>query len=76
MLWFLMSLFSSRIIAITTPDGKCDQVHQIQTIKWVDLSAPEDTKILRDLVQKTRDLNEAMRGQIVLVAYVDSSIIK
>ena len=67
-LWFLRILFSSRIIAITTPDGKCDQVHQIQTIRWVDLSAPDDTKILRDLVQKTRDLNEAMRGYIVLVA--------
>ena len=30
---------------------------QLQTIKWADLTAPDDTKILRDLVHKARDLN-------------------
>ena len=30
---------------------------QLQTIKWADLTAPDDTKILRDLVNKARDLN-------------------
>ena len=31
-------------------------VTHLQTKKWVDFSAPKDTKIMRDLVQKTRNL--------------------
>ena len=33
------------------------EVAQLQTIKWADLTAPDDTKILRDLVHQARDLN-------------------
>ena len=29
---------------------------QLQTTAWLDLTAPEDTKILLDLVNKTREL--------------------
>ena len=30
---------------------------QLQTIKWADLTAPDDTKILRDLVHQAMELN-------------------
>ena len=30
---------------------------QLQTVKWADLTAPDSTKILRDLVHCARDLN-------------------
>ena len=30
------------------------EVSQVQTKKWADLTAPEDTKIMRDLVQVTQ----------------------
>ena len=33
------------------------EVTQLQTVKWADLTAPDATKILRDLVTKARDLN-------------------
>ena len=33
------------------------EIIQLQTIKWADLTAPDDTKILRDLVTATTDLN-------------------
>ena len=33
------------------------EVAQLQTIKWADLTAPDDTKILRDLVHQAMDLN-------------------
>ena len=32
------------------------EVSQLQTEKWRDLSAPDDTKILLNMVHKTRDL--------------------
>ena len=32
-------------------------VSQLQTIKWADLTAPDDTKILRDLVHTAAHLN-------------------
>ena len=51
------------MIEITTPDGKSETVDQIQTKKWVDLSAPEDTKILRDLVDKAWELNKSKKGE-------------
>ena len=33
------------------------EVTQLQTIKWADLTAPDDTKILRDLVHQAMDIN-------------------
>ena len=36
--------------------GSPVEISQIQTTAWLDLTAPEDTKILLDLVNKTREL--------------------
>ena len=41
------------------------EVSHLQTKKWADLTAPEDTKILRDLVQVTRQ--QAKVSQPVVV---------
>ena len=41
------------------------EVSQLQTIKWADLTAPDDTKILRDLVQKSQDLNTSQSPILV-----------
>ena len=41
------------------------EVNQLQTIKWADLSAPDDTKILRDLVHKASDLNPGKETLLV-----------
>ena len=38
---------------------------QLQTIKWADLTAPDDTKILRDLVHKAADLNPSKEPILV-----------
>ena len=38
---------------------------QLQTIKWADLTAPDDTKILRDLVHKAVDLNPSKEPILV-----------
>ena len=45
------------MIKVKTPNKPPVEVSQLQTIKWADLTAPDDTKILRDLVQKSLDLN-------------------
>ena len=42
---------------IKVKSKKQQEVAQLQTIKWADLTAPDDTKILRDLVHQARDLN-------------------
>ena len=42
------------------------EVNQLQTIKWADLSAPDDTKILRDLVHQAMELNTSERVPIVV----------
>ena len=42
------------------------EIVQLMTKKWADLTAPDDTKILRDLVQKTRDLAVSSREPIVV----------
>ena len=41
------------------------EVSQLQTIKWADLTAPDDTKILRDLVHKAGDLNPGQEPLLV-----------
>ena len=50
-------LFLLRVIAVNRPNQPPIEVSQLQTVKWADLSAPDDTKILRDLVHKAADLN-------------------
>ena len=42
------------------------EVTQLQTIKWADLTAPDDTKILRDLVHQAMELNTSERVPIVV----------
>ena len=39
---------------------------QLQTIKWADLTAPDDTKILRDLVHKAMELNNSEKDPVVV----------
>ena len=46
--------------------GTTMEVSQVQTKKWADLTAPEDTKILMDLVHKTRDLTDNTKHPIVV----------
>ena len=53
------------MIQVKTPNKPPVEVSQLQTIKWADLTAPDDTKILRDLVQKSLDLNTSK--EIILV---------
>ena len=55
----------SRTIQVKEPNGSTWKVNQLQTVKWADLTAPEDTKILRDLVQVTRQ--QAKVSQPVVV---------
>merc|ERR1719228_581949 len=45
-----------RTIIIHSVAGSSVEISQIQTTAWLDLTAPEDTKILLDLVNKTREL--------------------
>ena len=42
------------------------EVSQLQTIKWADLTAPDDTKILRDLVHQARELNSSEKDPILV----------
>ena len=42
------------------------EVSQLQTIKWADLTAPDDTKILRDLVHKAMELNTSEKDPILV----------
>eukprot|EP00092_Neocalanus_flemingeri_P076094 GFUD01094343.1.p1 GENE.GFUD01094343.1~~GFUD01094343.1.p1 ORF type:complete len:188 (-),score=73.12 GFUD01094343.1:16-579(-) len=45
-----------RTIQILHPTGTTSVVSQLQTTKWLDLTAPDDTKILLDLINKTKEL--------------------
>ena len=56
----------SRTIQVKEPNGSIWKVNQLQTVKWADLTAPEDTKILMDLVHKTRDLTDNTKHPIVV----------
>ena len=38
------------------------EVNQLQTKKWADLTAPDDTAILRDLFDASMDLNTAAKS--------------
>ena len=43
-----------------TKDGKeVGQVTHLQTKKWADLTAPEDTRIMLDMVQAVRAISHA-----------------
>ena len=45
-----------RTFKLIQPNGETRIVTQLQTKKWEDLTAPSETKLLRDIVQRTRDL--------------------
>merc|ERR1712098_924139 len=47
--------------------SKPQVVSQLQITKWLDLTAPDETKILLDLVYKTRDLVKNNTGVPILV---------
>ena len=60
-------IFSNlRVITIKRPNKPPIEVSQLQTIKWADLTAPDDTKILRDLVHKAMELNTAEKDPILV----------
>ena len=53
------------MITVKRPNKPPVEVSQLQTLKWADLTAPDDTKILRDLVQKASDLNPGKEPIVV-----------
>ena len=59
-------LFLLRVIAVNRPNQPAIEVSQLQTIKWADLTAPDDTKILRDLVHQAMELNSSEKDPIVV----------
>ena len=54
------------MIRVNRPNKPAVEVSQLQTIKWADLTAPDDTKILRDLVHQAMELNTSERVPIVV----------
>ena len=54
------------MIAVNRPNKPPIEVSQLQTIKWADLTAPDDTKILRDLVHKAMELNSSEKDPVVV----------
>ena len=54
------------MIAVNRPNKPPIEVSQLQTIKWADLTAPDDTKILRDLVHKAMELNTSEKDPILV----------
>ena len=54
------------MIAVNRPNQPAIEVSQLQTIKWADLTAPDDTKILRDLVHQAMELNTSDKDPIVV----------
>ena len=54
------------MIAVNRPNKPPIEVSQLQTIKWADLTAPDDTKILRDLVHKAMELNSSDKDPILV----------
>jgi len=56
-----------RTMKVQDTAGSPHTVTQLQITKWLDLTAPDDTKILLDMVYKTRDLVTHTPGVPVLV---------
>ena len=54
------------MITVKRPDKPPIEVSQLQTIKWADLTAPDDTKILRDLVHQAMVLNISEKDPILV----------
>ena len=54
------------MIAVNRTNQPPMEVSQLQTIKWADLTAPDDTKILRDLVHQAMELNTSDKDPIVV----------
>ena len=66
--YFIVDISANlRTIIIHSLDGSSVEISQIQTTAWLDLAAPEDTKILLDLVNKTRELVDSGIKLIILV---------
>ena len=55
-----------RKFKVTKQNGDIVEVSQLQTKKWADLSAPEETKLLRHIVHKTRDVNTSTANPILV----------
>ena len=58
--------FFLRVITVKRPNKPPIEVSQLQTIKWADLTAPDDTKILRDLVHQAMELNTSEKDPILV----------
>ena len=54
------------MISVKRPNKPTIEVSQLQTIKWADLTAPDDTKILRDLVTRAMELNHSDKDPILV----------
>ena len=51
---------------VHSPTGASHTVSQLHTTKWLDMTAPDDTKILLDLVNKTKELVGSKTGSNAL----------
>ena len=58
--------YVQRTFRLVLPGGTSREVVQIQTKKWQDLTAPDKTKILRDMVHKVRELMECHQAPILV----------
>ena len=54
------------MIAIKRPNKPPVEVSHLQTIQWADLPAPDDTRILRDLVHQAMELNISEKDPILV----------
>ena len=54
------------MIAVKRPNKPPVEVSQLQTVQWGNLTAPDDTNIIRDLVHKAMELNTAEKDPILV----------
>ena len=62
----MYTYFIFRTIRINIQEGTSLTVNHLQTKKWADLTAPDSTKILMDLVQKTMEIQENGKDTILV----------
>jgi len=58
--------YTHRKIRINESDGTSTEVSQLQTVKWADLTAPDSTKIMMDMVHKAKELNSSPEDPILV----------
>ena len=69
-----ISISNCREIRVIPPSGPPRTVTQLQTVKWPDMTAPEDTKIMRDLVDRVRSLVMEAGGQEPVLVHCSAGV--